>query len=313
MNLLGKVDGMARLRIRRLAYALGAEVSGVDLCEQLDDATIAEIRKLWLEHLLLCFPNQELDFAQQAAFARRFGELEVISKENAVAESPHIAMMTEKPVNGKTWHGFKNGQDWHSDNSYSIHPTSAAFLSCKEIPEVGGDTMFANMYRAYEALSPAMQSIVGSLSGIHDRALHRTTIGTIDPEKQSQGLRETQERAATSPRTVHPLVRIHPETRRPALYVGSRVRQIEGMTEEEGRPLIDFLTQHAVSYEFVYRKRWAVNDLIMWDNRCLLHIALCDYDLQHDPRLLIRCAVKGPESGRPYGPADRSPSLATAR
>ena len=105
---------------------------------------------------------------------------------------------------------------------------------------------------------------------------------------------------------VHPAVKVHPETKRKSLFLGQRVRRFVGMTEEESRPLLDFLKQHAVAYEFTYRHRWNMNDLLMWDNRCTLHIALCDYIMQRDPRLMMRCAVTGPESGYSYTDDDRS-------
>jgi taurine dioxygenase len=308
------------LQIRRIAYALGAEVTGVDLRQPLEDTTIATIRTAWLDHLLLLFPNQDLTKDELLAFARRFGELELVGQPDP--KTPYITLVTEKPINGKPWNGVKGGQVWHTDKDFTTHPTVATFLNGKEIPDAGGDTMFANTYMAYEALSPAMKSVVERLSVIHDYALGvRSQPAPSDkrtPEQIRRAVAEklttlrglSAEKLAPADRggrpapVVHPAVRIHPETNRKALYLGERARQVVGMTDDESRALLDFLKEHTVKYEFTYRHRWTVNDLIMWDNRSTLHIALSDYDLQRDPRLMFRCAVTGPESGYSYSADD---------
>jgi taurine dioxygenase len=273
---------VTQLRVRRIAYALGAEVRGVDLKRALDDDAIAEIRQAWLEHLVLCFPGQDLSYHEVLAFARRFGEPGRVGKAIPLSDSPYITFVTEKPVNGRPWDGVKGGEVWHTDKSYTPHPSAGSFLHCKEIPEAGGDTMFANQYMAYETLSPTMREIIDRLSAIHDASLRLRKFGDVKrPEDAPE----------------HPVVRVHDETGRKALYIGHFVRQIVGMTEEESRPLLDFLKEHAVRYEFTYRHRWTVNDLLMWDNRCMLHLALFDYDLQHDPRFMVKCEVLGPKSG----------------
>jgi taurine dioxygenase len=296
---------MAELQIRRLGYALGAEVRGVDLTRSLDDAGIAEIRKVWLDHLVLCFPNQVLSKAQFLAFAGRFGEIDdhQHSKDRDPDDSRMI-LLTNKPVGGKPWDGYKSGQTWHSDRSHSDRPNPASFLLAQEIPEVGGDTLFANQYMAYEALTPAMSAIVDRLSSVHDAG---------DRPGVKQLTRERQEKQQLNyPPVVHPTVKIHPETQRKALYVG-RVRNFVGMTKEESAPLLDFLNRHATSYEFSYRHRWAVNDLVMWDNRCLLHRALSDYDQQRQTRHMWRISLYGPQVGQPYDQDAGSNSGETAR
>jgi taurine dioxygenase len=272
------------LQIRRLSYALGAKVRGVDLTRHLDDATVAAIRAAWLEHLLLCFPGQNLTNAQLLAFAERFGELEAIRPDEIVRRdaeggSPSIDILSNRPLNGQPWDGFKNGDTWHTDKSFTLYPTSATIIACKEIPEVGGDTMFANAYLAYETLSPTFQGIIDGLWAIHEVPARRESGNTA---------------------TAHPLVRVHPETGRKALYLGAsgyRLHEIVGLTLNESRPLLDFLSAHATTIEFTYRHRWSVDDVVMWDNRALQHVALCDYDLRNDHRHLIRTAVKGERSG----------------
>ena len=299
---------MSELKIRRLAYALGAEVRGVDLAGPLDDSTVAEIRAAWLEHLLLCFPGQNLERDELFAFAKRFGEPQKGPKANMDPDNPFLTFLTEKPVQGKPWYGYKGGQNWHTDQSFTTQPTSGTFLSCKEIPPVGGDTMFANTYLAYETLSPAMRNVVERLSAIHDGTVLRPRYHGANVREQrtaSEIEQSIKERAAAYPPTVQPVVRIHPETKRKALYLGDRgVSRFVGMTEDESSPLLTFLGRHAVRYEFTYRHRWTASDLVMWDNRCMLHIALSDYDLGRDARFMIRCAVAGEASGHHYTPQD---------
>jgi taurine dioxygenase len=303
---------MAQVTTRRLGYALGAEVTGVDLRKQLDDQTIAEIRRTWLDNLVLCFPGQNLDENELLAFAKRFGDLEFV-KRRLHPETPHISLNSNKPVNGMPWDGRKSGPNWHSDDSYTTRPTAASFLLCKETPEIGGDTMFANMYMAHESLSPTMQDLAAQLSAIHDAATRPRFTGTqVADQRSAEAVRrEESAHVAINPPAVQPVVRIHPETRRKALFVGERVRRFVGMTEEESRPLLEMFNRHAVAYEFTYRHRWTVNDLIMWDNRCLLHVALCDYDLRNDIRHMLRCAVVGEQSGHTYSPDDDAAAATT--
>ena len=287
---------MAALQVRRLGYALGAEVRGVDLSRPLDDITVANLQRAWLDHLLLCFPDQHLRKEDLVAFASRFGD-ELDDNRNTKTRDPentNIVLMTNKPVAGKPWDGYKAGQNWHSDRSYSDRPMTGTFLYAKEIPDVGGDTIFSNQYMAYETLSPAMRGIIERLSSVHD--------ATRAKNFEQQGADVLAARRRDHPPIVHPVVKVHSETRRKALYIGDRVSQFEGMSEDESQPLLDFLNQHSVSYEFTYRHRWHVNDLIMWDNRCLIHIAPSDYDQQRQPRHMWRCSLFGPKSGHFYTP-----------
>jgi taurine dioxygenase len=154
--------------------------------------------------------------------------------------------------------------------------------------------MFANMYLAYESLSSEFKRLIDPLEAVHHLSLgpstHRNT-----PE-------ELAERQRLSPPASHPIVSTHPETGKKGLYVGSRIRNFVGMTEEESEPILNYLNRHATRYEFIYVHRWSVNDVVMWDNRCALHIALRDYDTRQK-RLLIRTTLVGPKSGRASVPA----------
>ena len=297
--------GMSKLNVKRIAYALGAAVTGVDLRERLDDATVAEIRQAWLDHQLLCFPGQNLTPPQFKEFCGRFGELDDNrrSPHNRHPEDGDVMVLSNKPVEvaGKQAGGYAIADKWHSDLSFTNNPSTATFLLSKGLPEIGGNTMFNNMYMAYETLSPGMQKLICNLEAVHDARLGPTYL-RAGPELRAS-IHEL------NPPVVHPVVREHPETHRKALYAGDRVSKFVGMTEEETRPILDFLNTHAIRYEFVYRHVWSLHDLVMWDNRCTMHFAVQDYD-RTAARWMLRCSLLGPESGRLY--SENGEAAATA-
>lgn len=283
---------MGTLNVRRIGYALGAEVTGLDLRKPLPASSVAEIRRAWLEHLVLCFPGQDLEAEHLSAFASQFGELD----DNRALphlrhpEHPAVYVIVNKPlvIKGK-WYSGGAASQWHTDLSYTIRPGTAGFLIAKELPDVGGNTMFASMYMAYESLSPTLQRMIDGLEGIHDITTGATYLKGDPPEIQA-------EKRRLNPPIAHPVVRAHPETGRKALFLGENVRRFVGMSEEESGPLIGFLNRHATRYELVYRHSWAVNDVVMWDNRCTLHYAVQDYD-RSQLRRMLRCSLLGPKSG----------------
>jgi taurine dioxygenase len=288
------------LTVERAGYALGARVTGLDLTRDLDQATVEAIRTAILEHLVLVFPGQRIDQAALQRLAQYFGEIEAASKENIDPDAPLVTLLTNRSVDGRAFNGYQTGANWHSDHSYTTHPTLYSFLAAKQIPPVGGDTMFANMYLGYESLSPAMRAIVDELEGLHERALPPSF--RVAGNTEALRLAEERDRAASAGRLpiAHRVGLVHPETGRKALYLGARVRRFAGMTEEESMPIIDFLNQRAVLNEFVYRHRWSVDDVVMWDNRATMHIALSDYNRQEDTRTMLRCSVAGARSGYEY-------------
>jgi taurine dioxygenase len=298
---------MAALQVTRAAYALGAQVTGIDLRDRLTDADIAGIRQAVLDNLVVCFPRQEVDQAALLRLGQAFGEIEPASKENVDPDAPTVTLLTNKSVDGRAFSGYQSGQNWHSDHSYTTQPTLYSFLASKEIPPVGGDTMFANMYAAYETLSKKMQAIIDGLEGIHVRALPPSFRVATNADRVANNEQRDSVASAGRRPAAHRVARIHPETGRTALYLGQRVRRFVGMTEEESRPLIEFLNMHAVRYEFTYRHRWSLGDVVMWDNRCTMHIAVADYDLQHDARSMLRCSVKGEPSGYEFSGNDDAP------
>jgi taurine dioxygenase len=284
---------VSKLQIRRVGYALGAEVTGLDLREPIGASAIAEIRAAWLEHIVLCFPGQDLEAEHLSSFANLFGELD----DNRALphlrhpDHPAVYVIVNKPlvIKGKSYSGGAASQ-WHTDLSYTSRPGTAGFLIAKELPDVGGNTMFANMYLAYEHLSPTLQRMIDPLEGIHDITTGATYLKGDPPAIQA-------EKRRLNPPVAHPVVRVHPEAGRKALFLGENVRQFAGMTEEESRPLIAYLNSHATRHEFVYRHSWRANDLVMWDNRCALHYAVLDYD-PGQLRRLLRCSLLGPKTGR---------------
>jgi len=287
---------MGKLDIRRLGYACGAEVVGLDLRKRLDDEIIAEIKSAWLEHLVLCFRKQTLAPEEQVAFCGRFGELDDQrnSVRNRHPDYPAVQILSNKPleVNEKMI-GGNRFNFWHSDHAYTPRVQMAGFLHALVLPDIGGDTMFANQQMAYESLSPKMQSIVASLEGIQER---------------SAGVnRAVNKDERFIPPTAQRLVQVFPETGRKTLYLGGYMRFFKGMTPGESKPILDFLSQHATRYEFIYRHRWAVGDLIMWNNRALMHYGVLDYDMTQR-RLMQRCALVGPKIGIPY---EIEPALAS--
>lgn len=282
---------MGSIGIRRLSNAIGAEITGVDLREPVSDAAFEEIRKAWNEHLVLLFRDQDITPAQHVAFSRNFGELD---QNNAnpfyrLESHPEILQITNRKVGGKPSETRNTGRNWHSDLSYTRHPAKGSLLNCREKPEVGGDTMFTNMYLAYETLSEKMREIVDDLWAVHDISLV-AGIGERDPAQVAEMRR-------ISPPVAHPVVRVHPETGRKALFVSERVHNFVGMTEKESKPILRFLCDHATQHEFVYRHQWRVHDLLIWDNRCTMHLALADFD-QSQPRHMLRTTLLGEPLGR---------------
>jgi taurine dioxygenase len=291
---------MADISIDRIGFACGARVTGLDLATPLAPEGLARIHRAWLEHLVLVFPGQTLDPLKLVEFTRHFGVLDDYASQpfNRHPDIDEVMVLTNKFTNGQPSKTFNAGQNWHTDLSYTLRPAKGTSVYCMEKPSVGGDTMFANMYAAYEALSPKMRDFLDGLEAIHDASL-------------IEGLeRRGPEVAAAfrrlNPPVIHPAVRLHPESGKRALYVNERVRQFVGLSEAESKPLVKFLCEHAVSPRFVYRHYWSVGDLVMWDNRCLVHLAVGDYD-PREIRHMIRTSSMGDYYGRLADPQAVSP------
>lgn len=264
------------LAIRPLSPACGAEVSGIDLTKPLAATVIEQLHHTLGKSGCLLFRNAALTPEQHIAFSRQFGPLEshVVGEFN-LPDFPEIFVVSNVREAGKLKGAVYAGQYWHSDLSYMANPSMGSLLLCHEMPDIGGDTMWTNMYLAYETLSDPMKKFLGGMQAIHDYSHAYDTYFAKTKERPPL----TPEQKAKTPPVRHPAIRTHPVTGKKALYVnpGFTVGFV-GMPEEESQPILDFLFRHSTRPEFVYRHKWHVHDLIFWDNRCTMHYALSDYD-----------------------------------
>ena len=255
--------------VRPVAGALGAEVFGVDLARPLGADPLAEIRHAWLEHLVLFFRDQRLDADQYLAFVRHIAEPVEYPMLKGLDGYPLIV-----PVVKLAHERVNFGGLWHSDTAYLETPPIGAALLAREIPPVGGDTLFANMYLAYDALSDGMQRMLDGLHAVNSSAKADVT-KTREDRLAEGGAKLAQGTELTA---VHPVVRTHPETGRKLLYVnGGHTVRFDGMTEAESAPLLNYLFAHLTLPEFTCRLRWQVGTLALWDNRCTQHNPINDY------------------------------------
>ena len=267
-----------RIDVKPVAGALGAEIRGVDL-GTLDDATFEEIKAAWLEHLVVFFREQTLSPEQQIAFAKRFGEIHHHPFMKGMDAYPDILEIIKEESDSKAF-----GEVWHTDQMFNPKPAKATILYAKETPDAGGDTMFANMYLAYDTLSEPMKALLAGVRtwNVGDRKkLSRTNENAATREGRYNGnqkmaakLRDPGELITEA---AHPLVRTHPETGRKALYLSNHTQTLEGFRSAEAKPILAFLANHAVEPELTCRFRWEVGSLAIWDNRCTQHRALNDY------------------------------------
>lgn len=280
------------LDFRPLAYGFGAEVRDIDVAKPMSEPAFGEIYRAFLQHGILLFRNQDITREQHIEFSRRFGELD---RHDALPRDrhpdyPELLMVTNEPKpDGEPSDTKYTGRQWHSDMSFTTTPSLGSLLRCIAVPAVGGDTLFANMTMAYDALSGGMKKLIADLHGIH-------LSGTRKIANSASGVVRAEEQKRINPPVAQPVVRAHPETGRKALYIGEKVKRFDGMTDEESRPLIDFLVGHATRPEFVYRHRWKQHDILVWDNRCTMHQALGDFD-ETQLRHMERTTVLGTASG----------------
>jgi taurine dioxygenase len=256
------------LQIRPLAGALGAEIAGVDLAAEVDDATIAAIRRAWLDHLVIFFRGQNLSPARLLAVARRFGEPVEYPFLKGLEGFPEITPVVKLEAERVNFGGL-----WHSDTAYLETPPMGTMLLAREVPPHGGDTLFANMHLAYESLSPGLRRLLDGLVAVNSSAKADVTKTREDRLRDAARSDARAEYVAA-----HPVVRTHPETGRKALYVnGGHTVRFQDMTEAESAPLLAFLFAHQTRPEFTCRFRWEEGSLALWDNRCAQHNPINDY------------------------------------
>jgi taurine dioxygenase len=278
---------VSAVRIEPLSPVMGAEVLGVDLARPLDDTCFEAIRDAFHRFKLLRFASQRLTEAQQIAFSRRFGPLQVhVLDQYRHPEHPEIYVLSNVDrTTGRTigQHPDKGTLAWHSDLSFQRVPALATLLYGIETPRVGGQTQFADMVAAYDTLPDLLKQRLAGLRAIHDLDVSRARMG--EPPM-------TAEQRQKAPPVDHPLVRTHPDTGRKALYVSGHVACIEGLPALESESLIAQLMEHATQPRFVFSYHWRPGDVVMWDNRCTMHRAT-GYDVSAERRVIHRTVVLG--------------------
>ena len=285
-------ESTVNISFRKLSHALGAEVRGVDITQPMSEVEFGEIYRAFLDNGILLLRDQNCRREDHIEFSRRFGELDnhdALPRDRNPDFHEILMVTNARNADGSPGEGRYTGRQWHSDMSFTSHPSMGSLLRAVTIPDVGGDTQFANMYAAYEALSDGMKKLIADLHGIH-------MSGTRKVDDAKLGAKRVNEQVRISPPIAQPVVRVHPETGRKALYLGEKVKRFDGMTEEESKPLIDYLNRHATKPEFVYRHQWRPGDILIWDNRCTMHQALGDFD-ESQLRHMERTTVMGTPSG----------------
>ena len=289
------------MKIKPLAGALGAEIVGVNLDAVMSHAEFEEIHAAFLDYQVIFFPGQTLTTEQHREFAARFGELDIPVfvppfETPPVVGHPEIYQLVKEPDNSSV----NIGGFWHADVTHRETPNLASIAYVREAPSCGGDTLFANLYLAYETLSPGMQEMLDSMQAVHTSAMPygggsvRSVAVSREHVPQAGGVSfEMDQVESEQIETVHPVIRCHPGTRRKSLYVNRGfTSHFDGWTMEESYPLLNYLWSHAERPEFTCRYRWALGTVGIWDNRCVLHYALNDYYGQR--RVLHRISVNEP-------------------
>jgi len=289
------------IRIEPLDGPLGAVVRGIDLSHPVPDDVFARIRDAWHDRLLLVFPDQTLSNEQHIAFSARFGTLEVHpSGKYVLKDYPELLLLTNRRDAAGNFVSLRDGGSvWHSDLSYMAEPSMGSLLYALDVPRDGGDTEWANMYLAWEALPAALKARIEGLNAVHqfDQSENPRLAPPpgLDPAKIRGSIWEKKTEAikARTPDVVHPVVRVHPATGRKALFVNRRFTiRIAGMAPDESEALLLELFDYAERPAHVYRHRWRAGDLVMWDNRCTIHLA-CGGVPDSQLRTMQRTTIRG--------------------
>ncbi len=277
------------ITVRPISGALGAEIEGIDIARDISQQAFAEIHRAFLEHSVLFFRNQNLPPERQIAFAKRFGPVMQDPFMKAPDGLPELMIVVKEKHEKQNF-----AEGWHSDNTYLDRPPLGSFLYSVEVPDYGGDTMFASQYRAYEALSPGMKKMLDGMKAVHTARSYAEAIASRQfvenpgMEMRDDAVMENALKIVNE----HPVVRTHPETNRKALYVNAAYTiRFKDWTEEESKPVLDYLYAHCVRPEFTCRFRWTPGTLTFWDNRCVQHNPINDYHGQR--RVMHRVTAEG--------------------
>lgn len=259
---------------------IGAEVSGIDLRKEATDEEVHAIRQALLKHLVLFFRDQDITDEQHMAFALRFGTLNVPAMKTKAQTNPGITVLDQTAPKGE------GGDEWHNDNTFMPNPPMGSLLRALQLPSVGGDTLFSNMYLAYETLSPWLRRLADDLVAVHDLSNSvKKAIAKGHPLNLEQMQRQW-------PPIERPVVITHPETGRKALFVNrSSVTHLKDLSPRENEAILPLLLDHGRSPEFQCRLRWRTGTMAFWDNRSMQHYAVADYT---ERRLMHRVTIDGP-------------------
>lgn len=285
----GRADVAWPFGIRRLSPALGAEIIGVDLARGVDDTLFGAIYRAFLEYQVLLFDRQHLPPDRQVEFGRQFGELQIHVMNQYHADGyPELYRLSNLDADGNPngRHPDKGTLVWHTDGSWQRVTGQATIIYGEVVAGSGGETHFCDMYGAYERLSPEWKTRIAGLRAVHNLDFSRSRRHGEEPMTEAQ-------RKARPP-VEHPIVRTHPETGRKCLFLGDHAETVAGMDYEEGRSMIEQLNALAIHPDLTYEHRWSEGQLLVWDNRCLLHRAT-DYDPAVQRRVVRRCTVLGEE------------------
>jgi taurine dioxygenase len=275
-------DVIEEFQVRPLSPHFAAEVVGLDLRRPFDEAVHRRVYDAFVRYHVLAFRDQRLDKGEQIAFSQQFGTLERHIARNRGSDNPLVHTVSNLGPDGRP-SGVVASTSWHTDKSFRPEPSLATILHAVTMPPDGGDTCFANMYAAYEALSPVDKSALDGLRVIHSWELSLA----------KHGRQATPDEIRDAPPMSHPLVRVHPDSGRKCLFMGEHASHIDGWPIEDGRALLARLEEHATEERFIYRHHWRPGDLLTWDNRCLLHRADPNFDAARYPRVLHRTCLRG--------------------
>jgi taurine dioxygenase len=269
------------IQVKPIAGALGAEIYGVDLAK-IDDKIFADIHHAFLDNLVIFFRDQTITPEQQVAFSARFAPVGYYPFLKGLPDHPAVIEVRKEPEDKLNFGGV-----WHTDTAYLAKPPMGSVLYAKEIPESGGDTMFANLYLAYETLSDPMKAMLDNRNAVNSSQKGDAAVGrqkSIDENPKDATDIQTE--------SIHPVLRTHPETGRQALYVNrGHTVCFEGMTPQESAPILEYLFEYQIRPEFTCRFQWAPGSIAIWDNRCALHYPLNDYQGQR--RVMHRVTMEG--------------------
>ena len=278
-------SSVSEIEIRPISKGFGAEVVGVDV-ESLTDKEFQRIERAWFEYGILIFRDLEMSPEQHVRLTQRFGPLHIMTPpEYNLPDHPEILVLTNIQEGGKPKGIRRVGLGWHSDGEDKQIPNAGSFLYAIKIPDEGGDTLFADMRAAYEALpTETRRRIAGKRARFSRIDMHEIHY-PFEP-------RLTEEQKRARPDVYHPIVRTHPRTGGKSLFVGRWARDIEGIDAQEGFELVQELFKFAVEPQFVYRHQWRIHDAVLWDNRCTMHCAT-EFDEQRYDRLMYRTTLEG--------------------